>query len=497
MSETRGPAIFVGLPAYRGEEFLAETLRSILAQEFEDFRVLISVDGGDEPSADVCATYLADPRIEVVLQQERRGWAGNLNWLMARSTGDFFCYWPQDDVCAPTYFRILHEYAAHHPDAACVYADMQWFGSRDHCDRMPSVIGPALARVLGLFEATPRAPFYGLVRHGALQGAGPLRVNAYDSRLEDYVWVTKLAREGELHHVPGTLYYKRAHARNTHSFNEAREEDRRGIWTEYGLGILEAAIPLVADAERATLLSTVLERLLLPRAGRWMTYDPPAGGLHEIIDFANQFVDATTGRFGTKGWTSVPRLPDPRAVSELVAAHQKAGTAHVASTSALIEIGIREVTFERLRDQIADAGRLEVGLARGQSGTALLDRGWSTPEDWGVWSDGPTARLRLPLPCDGRTWTISVQGYALVDERAQRPEQDIVTRVGPDTVACWTATLSAPAISGEFMLTTPQDPAPLFTDFDFPDAVSPAELGRNDDHRRLGLALEKIVIERT
>ena len=54
--------IFIGVPVYHGWEFVDETLRSIQAQEFHDFRVLISVDANDLRSAEICSRYLGVSR---------------------------------------------------------------------------------------------------------------------------------------------------------------------------------------------------------------------------------------------------------------------------------------------------------------------------------------------------------------------------------------------------------------------------------------------------
>jgi glycosyltransferase involved in cell wall biosynthesis len=172
MAGGTAPTIFVGVPVYHGWDLIDETMRSIRDQEFKDFRVLISVDGCDERSAVVCAKYTEDPRFELVVQKERLGWSGNLNWLMRQSTCAFFCYWQQDDICATSYLRVLYEYATQHPEAACVYTDVQWFGSCIDRDELPSVTGPALKRVLELLDSGNTAPFRGLVRRSALVYCG-------------------------------------------------------------------------------------------------------------------------------------------------------------------------------------------------------------------------------------------------------------------------------------------------------------------------------------
>lgn len=101
LSSTKKPAVFLAMPVYRGGAFLEETLNSIRNQEFQDFRLFMSVDGSDELSAAVCRKYLEDSRFRVIMQPERLGWARNLNWLIAQCNGEYFCYWQQDDFMLP------------------------------------------------------------------------------------------------------------------------------------------------------------------------------------------------------------------------------------------------------------------------------------------------------------------------------------------------------------------------------------------------------------
>ncbi len=302
------PPVFLAMPVYRGWDLLDETLGSILNQKFQDFRLLMSVDGEDERSADVCAKYTHDPRVELILHKERLGWAGNLNWLMTQCDGEYFCYWQQDDLCAPSFLHKLYRYAVKHPEASCVYSDVKWFGQHDEQWHLPSVTGPALGRVASLIE-NGYSEIMGLIRAAALRGAGQLRLNEFDSRLEDFVWAAKLAREGELHNVPGTLYYKRSHNANTHSFRPCPPEWSRGIWIEYGIGLLEAGLPLVSGPGRVDLLMSVLERLIVPGPKRWMIFEPSLTGPDGVISLASQFLDTARQRLCVEEWHGI-RLPN-------------------------------------------------------------------------------------------------------------------------------------------------------------------------------------------
>jgi glycosyltransferase involved in cell wall biosynthesis len=488
------PPIFIAVPVFRGWELVEETLRSIRDQEFKNFRVLISIDGADERSAEVCSKYTGDSRFEMILQPERLGWAANLNWLMARCDAEFFCYWQQDDLCATNYLAALSEGATRHPEAACVYADVQWFGGRFGREMLPSVEGPPLQRVLEQIEQGHFAPFRGLIRQSAIAGAGPLRITDFDSRLEDLVWVAKIAREGELHRNTETLYFKRVHSANAHSTGAVLpKEFTRSVWIEYGLGMLDAALPVTPSAKRLRLLDIILERLIVPRSGRWLFYDPWQDGPLNPIGFANEFVDAVIARFGPNPWAEAIRLPDPRAVLGLFDARRDSFSA-CASERRLISLALWEGRFRSLVEQVENGRTWHSGFAAENIAAMLLETGWSTPESWGVWTDSLSARMRLPIT-DGSTWRVELTGHGFVKNGGDIP-RIVVARIGEKTVASWSCTANARSFVIEFEVQGANSREGLMLDLDTPNAVSPAELGLSTDTRRLGIGLISICIER-
>ena len=50
----------VGVPAYRGAAYIAETLLCLEQQTYRNLDVFISVDGADEETAAVCRPFLKD-----------------------------------------------------------------------------------------------------------------------------------------------------------------------------------------------------------------------------------------------------------------------------------------------------------------------------------------------------------------------------------------------------------------------------------------------------
>src|SRR5687768_7933447 len=97
LDDHASPRIMLAMPLFHGWEHVEQTLESIRKQTYRNYRLLISVDGGDQRSHDACLRFADDPRVKLVLHETRLGWAGNINWLVGQLREDYFCYWQHDD----------------------------------------------------------------------------------------------------------------------------------------------------------------------------------------------------------------------------------------------------------------------------------------------------------------------------------------------------------------------------------------------------------------
>ena len=190
-------SVFVAMPVYRGTEFVAETLRSVLGQTHRDVRVMISVDGNDVESAEVCRPFLEDARVRMTVHDRQLGWVGNMNWLIDACDGDFFCYWQQDDLCEPRYLERLVEALHARPDAACAYSDLRWFGRTTHEVTTPDIVGFTQQRILAQIESLDWVPLRGLVPAEVLRRVGAVRGVHDTITFSDYLWVLRLAVAGD------------------------------------------------------------------------------------------------------------------------------------------------------------------------------------------------------------------------------------------------------------------------------------------------------------
>lgn len=283
--------VTVCVPIYRGERFLEETLRTIVAQTWRDLDVVMSLDGPDPACEAICRRFLDDPRFKLVIQPERLGWVGNFNWIMARVETEFCYYHQQDDLTDPTYAEVLVGHLKANPSAALAYCDLLPMGRITGAfKQVPSVLGasPFMRMMTMLHEHWGAFAFRGMVRAEAVRRAGPVPTNAVDNFGVDICWLTAVARSGELHHVAAPLYRKRYHDNNTESKWWAWPiEKKLEAWPHHCVDMLNQAFAVGGTVEEMRLMWLAgVERLTSPRTARpfLRTSELTAGQHGQMLD---------------------------------------------------------------------------------------------------------------------------------------------------------------------------------------------------------------------
>jgi glycosyltransferase involved in cell wall biosynthesis len=97
-THTAAPLVSVGVPVYNGEQYLAAALDSLLAQDLEDFEVVICDNASQDATREVARAYAArDPRIHYHRNPRNLGLAGNFNRTFELAGGKYFKWWAHDD----------------------------------------------------------------------------------------------------------------------------------------------------------------------------------------------------------------------------------------------------------------------------------------------------------------------------------------------------------------------------------------------------------------
>ena len=223
-------AISVIIPVYNAEEWVVDSVASIVDQEHVSEVILVE-DGSSDGSLALCATIVdTNPKVRLIRHPDGKnhgaGTTRNLGVLNARC--DFVAFLDADDICLPNRFNLPMSILKQSPSIDGVYEAIGTiFQNQQAQDRWDSLNWGELTTVRKTLK--PEELFYFLVMweagHFSLDGLAIkkelfLKVGGFDEPLklgEDSNFCMKAAALGVL--VPGRLdqpvALRRVHASNS------------------------------------------------------------------------------------------------------------------------------------------------------------------------------------------------------------------------------------------------------------------------------------------
>lgn len=113
------PTVSVIMAAYKGAPFVGETIRSVIAQSFTDWELVIVDDCSPDDTLAVVRGF-DDPRIRVLASPMNQGPVKTRNAAMAVARGRYLAGLDQDDVCLPERLARQVAYLDTHDDVVLV-----------------------------------------------------------------------------------------------------------------------------------------------------------------------------------------------------------------------------------------------------------------------------------------------------------------------------------------------------------------------------------------
>jgi len=117
------PRVTLGIATYNRDTYLAEAVTSCLAQDYEDFELLVVQDGTTNPKIDAVLERFDDPRLRVVRHERNRGIAAAYNTFVGEGRGELIAMLGDDDLCLPDRLRRQVAVFDRFPDTGVVHGD--------------------------------------------------------------------------------------------------------------------------------------------------------------------------------------------------------------------------------------------------------------------------------------------------------------------------------------------------------------------------------------
>jgi glycosyltransferase involved in cell wall biosynthesis len=90
----------IGLPFYNNEDTLADAIRSVFAQSFQDWELILLDDGSQDRSLEI-AMSVDDPRVRVISDAANKGLPTRLNQITDLAKGQYLARMDADDIMHP------------------------------------------------------------------------------------------------------------------------------------------------------------------------------------------------------------------------------------------------------------------------------------------------------------------------------------------------------------------------------------------------------------
>ena len=268
------PKVSIGLPVYNGENYLANALRRLLEQDFEDFELIVCDNASTDSTQDICRSFAEqDSRIRYFRNEANIGLAANHNRTFALARGEFFKWAAHDDDfprrMLARFVEVLEEAP---PSVSLVYSYCEYIDESGNLQGIDSdgiaLNDPFPHRRLGhvLKHIHMYNSPYGLVRSEMLR-----RTRLHGRYpMADHVLMAELAMLGVFVEIPEPLLRIRRHSGRTFTANKARSALRElftpgqgrkfslmGLRTRMHLELVRSAALIPANARDKMLCAAV------------------------------------------------------------------------------------------------------------------------------------------------------------------------------------------------------------------------------------------------
>ena len=121
------PSITFAIPYYRGANYLARAIESVIAQRDESWKALVC-DDSSEHGVEELVRSLGNGRVRYLHNEKNLGMAGNFNRCLDLAETDLVTLLHADDELMPTYCGTFRAAATRYPDAAALFCRAEIIG---------------------------------------------------------------------------------------------------------------------------------------------------------------------------------------------------------------------------------------------------------------------------------------------------------------------------------------------------------------------------------
>lgn len=211
---TQPPIVTIGLPVYNSERHLEQSLKSLLAQSYQNFILIISDNASTDKTSQICQEYAnADARIRYYRNETNIGNPRNFNRVFELTRTKYLKWSTADDYWEPTFLERALEIMERDPTVALCYpqaviVDADGDNRQNYDDVLNLVNEDPTERFLALISTIGLAHQHlGVIRMSHLRQTHLLATHVGS----DINLLAELTLYGKFVELPDRLFYRRFH----------------------------------------------------------------------------------------------------------------------------------------------------------------------------------------------------------------------------------------------------------------------------------------------
>lgn len=261
------PSVNIAIITYNQEEFIKDTLDSVINQTYDNItRVIVADDGSSDNNPKIIEDYASKcPMIQPILANKNKGIAHNVNRTLKYVDSDYLCIMGGDDLMLPQKIEKQANYLYNHTDfVACLH----------NADVFDSATGESLGRFSEImsFKTTGNKvdlksffdPSISNFASSGMYKVESIPENGFDIRLKywnDFLFTLEILISGDVGYIDEILGKYRIHGANVTTSEDIKQTGLEDALVAYSIIIAKypELYSLVRRRRNATYIAKILE----------------------------------------------------------------------------------------------------------------------------------------------------------------------------------------------------------------------------------------------
>lgn len=113
------------MPTYNGKAFIRNAIRSLFAQTFPKWELIIVDDGSSDGTKEYISDYLSDARVTYIRNNSNMGLGAAVNRGLEIAKYDYIAYLPSDDFFFSNHLKVMHDTLIGNRECVLAYSRMR------------------------------------------------------------------------------------------------------------------------------------------------------------------------------------------------------------------------------------------------------------------------------------------------------------------------------------------------------------------------------------